>query len=113
MNEIKKKIKELIDLGKYEDYSKFNEHIEKQEKLFAELKVLAKKNKTLLGRILRFGVADGDAVYVITKVNKNSVSTQFIEYCDGYSDWHLGRGKGNLAIHQAKALVSFEDIFDN
>ena len=112
MKEIQDKIKELIALNADNDYEKFDERFNKQEKLFKELKSLAKKNKTLLGRILRFGVADGDAAYVITRVNKNSVSTQFIDYVDGYSDWHLGRGKGNLAIHQAEALVKFEDIFD-
>jgi hypothetical protein len=112
MKEIQDKIKELIALGECEDYDKFNEHMAKQENLFTELKVLAKKNKTLLGRVIGLGVADGEAKYVVTKVNKNSVSTQFIYYCDGYSDWSLGRGKGTMPIHKAEAFIKFEDIFD-
>ncbi len=105
------KINELIALGGYGDYENFSDHMEKQDKLFKELKVLAMMNGTLKGRILQMPAADGYAVYVITRVNKNSVSTQWIDFCDGYSDWNLGRAKGNMALHIAQSLVDFDDMW--
>ena len=108
------KIKELIDLGGYgEDYDNFDGHYKKQEKLFKELKVLAMMNDTLKGRMIGMRVGDGQAMYVITRVNKNTVSVKWIDYCDGYCDFHWGERGGTMDIRRAKGMVEFDDKFGN
>jgi hypothetical protein len=51
----------------------FDNIMKSQEKLIDELNVLAKANKTILGRTMRFPMADSYALYVVTKVNKKTV----------------------------------------
>ena len=112
MKEIKKKIAELVALNGMDDYSKFDERYKKQEKLFEELTALARKNKTLLGRILKYGVADGQAAYVISKVNQKTVRLQWIDYVDGYNAFGIHNIEINIPMKEAFALCNFDDFMD-
>ena len=113
MKEIKKKIQELLALNADNDYKNFEDRYNKQEKFFGELTALARKNKTLVGRILKFGVADGYAAYVILKENKKTVKVHWIDYVDGYCQWGLGDGESNILKSQAQASCNFEDYMDS
>lgn len=48
-----------------------------------ELKVLARKECTPLGRIIKFQMADSYAYYVISHLDKRNVVLNWIDYCDG------------------------------
>jgi len=96
MEEIKAKIKQLLLLSKTEpkegkDYfGNLTAKMQQQEKMWNELKVLAKANNTLLGRIMKFQHADSYAFYLITKVNKRTVRLDWINYCDAWVDNRCG-----------------------
>jgi len=115
MKEIQKKIKELVDLSNIasDNWDKIGEVMDKQEKLFEELTAMARKKNTLLGRIIKFGVADGEAVYVIDKVNKKTVRVNWIDYCDGYKQYGMYEGHSNMNINEAKGLIHFEDVMNS
>jgi hypothetical protein len=114
MNEIQSKIKELIALSnKPYDFDGIQDKMEKQDKLMNELTVLARKNKTLVGRNVRFNVADGDAVYVVIKENDKSVKVTWIDYCDGYVEMFLGQGTATMKMSMAKAYTNFEDTLES
>ena len=113
MKEIQKKIQELLALQKGEkDYDRFEEVWQAQEKLFIELTSLAREHNTLLGRIIKYGIADGEAAYVIVKVNQKTVKLQWIDYVDGYCQYGLGEGSSNIDITEAYAQCNFEDYMD-
>lgn len=44
----------------------------------------------VVGRVLTFGVADGSASYVITKIRKNDVVVEWVPIGDGYSSQAVG-----------------------
>jgi len=48
-----------------------------------------------VGRRLSFGVADGSADYIITKILKNVVHVEWIPMCDGYSSPAVGLSSDN------------------
>jgi len=53
----------------------------------------------VVGRALSFGVADGSANYIITKVRKNDVAVAFIPLMDGYQfSGVYDNGKGELCL---------------
>ena len=89
MIEIEKKIKEFIKLSNEATEAKNGDHwdqitekMDQQDKMMTELTTMAREKKTLLGRTMKFSVADGQAVYVITKVGPTSVKLTWIDYCD-------------------------------
>lgn len=98
METIRTKIEELLQISKEDligdkDFGKkFNVKMKQQEKLMDELEVLAKANKTILGRIIRFQMADSYAYYLITSVGKTSVQLKWINYCDAWVDDRCGYG---------------------
>lgn len=118
MEEIKNKIKELLQLNSLqrESHKAYREFIirkmKRQEALFNELKVLAKKNHTILGRIVKFPQADSYAVYVITKVNKHTVRLELVNFCDGLVDDRCGE-TCNANIDYINNLIRGYDILDN
>lgn len=44
----------------------------------------------VVGRVLTFGVADGCASYVVTKIRKNDVAVEFVPLGDGYRAQAVG-----------------------
>lgn len=96
MEEIKAKIKQLLLLSKTEPkrgkkyFENLKAKMQQQEKMWDELKVLAKANNTLLGRIIKFQHADSYAFYIVTKVNRKAVRLDWIDYCDGWVDSNCG-----------------------
>lgn len=117
MDEILIKINDLLELNKQEIKVGTNAHkdlilkMELQDRIMNELKVLARANKTLLGRIIKFPCADSYAVYVITKVNKKSVKIEWVDYCDGWQDDRAGV-TSILDINYAVKTVQGEDMLD-
>lgn len=112
MKNIKSKIADLKTISnKSADYGDggFDVKMSNQEKLFEELTSMARKEKTLLGRIIKFSAADSYAVYVIDKVNPKSVHLSWIDYCDGWSDRQFGQRGGNYSLADAVSFVKFED----
>ncbi len=110
MEEIRKKIQELLTLSKEETkgWDGLKAKMKSQDDLMNELKTLAKANKTLLGRIIRFPYADSHAVYVITKVNKKTVRIDWVDYCDGWQDDRCGVA-ANLDIRFATQRIHGAD----
>jgi len=65
-----------------------------------------------VGKILRFSVADGNALYFVTKVGKTSVSVRHIALWDQYSFAGIvqkGGGKGSINRRIAEQSVSWDD----
>lgn len=113
MIEIEKKMKELQAISK-ESTSGWDASIaktDKLDKLMKELTAMAREKKTLVGRQMKFQVADGHAVYLITKQSATSVKLVWIDYCDGYTDRHFGNRGGSMKINEAMAYMRFEDMF--
>ena len=114
METIKTKIQELLKFNdidifdsfqrKSDDPLHFDNIMKTQENLMEELKVLAKAEDTLLGRTMRFPMADSYALYVITKVNKTTVQLTWIKWCDAWQDDRLGY-TGSLPYDYASRQV--------
>lgn len=113
MEKIKQKIVELIRLSnkKFDDFGKGWDAIkaksDAQNALMDELRELAVANDTMLGRIIKFPVADGYAMYVITKVNKKTVRIVWIDYMDGWVDQRCGY-EAAMDINYAKQVTDGE-----
>jgi hypothetical protein len=119
METLKAKIKELLALNDVDvkhdfalrgttDPLYWENVMKRQDELMSEINELARKNCTILGREIKFQMADSYAVYVITKVNKKSVQVSWINWCDGWVDDRLGR-QGTLDINYAMQQVRRED----
>ena len=80
-----------------------------QDSLMVECEKLAKEKGTLLGRIIRFPMADSYAYYIITKVNKKTVKLNWINYCDGYMNKRIGE-EGLIDIQYALDDVRGQDM---
>lgn len=112
--ELKQKIDELLSLN--EEFSwdgdnaseRFDARMKRQETLIDELRELAIENNTLLGRQLKFQMADSHALYIVTKVFKNQVQVTWIDWCDGWQDDRIGY-QGNLPIDYVQQTVQGED----
>lgn len=112
---LKQKLDELVTVYNQEfDWSqddaskKFDERMKRQEELIDELRQLAIENNTLIGRQVKFQMADSYAVYVVTKVFKNQVQVTWIDWCDGWVDDRLGY-QGNLPLDYVQQVVQGED----
>ena len=122
MEAIKTKIKELLKVSaedlmtdeiiKSGTFGKlFDAKMERQEELMNELKTLAKAKKTLLGRTVQFPMADSYALYLITSVNKTTVTIEWLNWCDGWVDDRAGY-KSNLSLKYAEQTVYGRDRLD-
>jgi len=95
----------------WSQYEKATARFEKQNDLMEKLDKLARKNKTLLGRQLRYQVADGRAIYVIDKVTATSVHVFWLDYGDQWSIRGLGQRGGNVKLAEAQSKIEFQDMF--
>ena len=117
MKELKLKIEEFLkysntpaDFEKngWDDISvKMNE----QKRLIEELKVLARAQKTYLGRIIEFPCADSSAMYIITKVNKRTVQLTWVDYCDAWVDDRCGK-LCNIDYRYASNYIKDKDYME-
>ena len=106
------KIAELLRLQEKDapvGWDNFSEHMKKQEKLMDELTEFARKHKTLIGRTMKFQVADSYALYLITHVNKSSVQVAWIDWCDGWTDEMIEAYGRTIPLAFAKQKVYRED----
>lgn len=113
------KLNRLVAINKIEPEYKFGSNdpnsldniMKRQEKLIDELKTLAKQHNTILGRTIKFPMADSYALYVITKVNKNTVQVTWLKYCDAWVDDRLGY-RGSLSFDYASRDVRGQDALE-
>jgi len=121
MEEIKKKIQELLKVSaenfdhllgvKGGNWSgKFDDKMERQNKLMEELGALARANKTYLGRTYRFPMADSYALYLVTKINKTTAQLTWLDWCDAWQDDRIG-AQGNLPLSYIKRQFDFDDMW--
>lgn len=82
--------------------------IERQDAMIDELEKMAKPEKTLLGRIVKFPMADSYAMYVITKVNAKTVRITWLDYSDAWVDDRVGK-EANLDRTYAEQQVFGQD----
>ena len=116
MKELKAKIQELLALNDVElvynfgsdDPNSIDKIMKRQEKLQEEIDELAKANDTILGRQIKFPMADSYAYYVITKVNKRTVEITWVKYCDAWQDSRAGYCS-NLNFDYANQQVRGQD----
>ena len=98
MEKLKGKIKELLAYNDIEpEYSygsdsqnSLDKIMKRQEAIQNEIDALAKDNDTILGRQIKFQMADSYAYYIITKVNKKTVEITWVKYCDAWQDDRAG-----------------------
>jgi len=116
MKELKTKIQELLAFNEVEPVYDFEskdpnslfEIMKRQEQLQEEIDALAKANNTILGRQIKFPMADSYAYYVITKVNKRTVEITWVKYCDAWQDRRAGYC-ANMNIDYVTAEVKGQD----
>jgi hypothetical protein len=100
MKRIKQLIAELLKISSVECESNFDsihEKMDKQDEIILELNNLAKENNTIVGRVIKFQMADSYAIHLITKVTTKTATLEWIDYCDGWCDERLGE-VGELPI---------------
>jgi hypothetical protein len=114
MKEIRLKIQELMSLSRKptNGWHEIEAKIQAQDALIEELKTLARLNKTLIGRTLKFPMADSYALYIITAMLTTNVHLEWIDYCDGWQDGRLGKA-GNVDLNYASAMTDFENYMDS
>ena len=116
METINAKIKELLAFNEIEPVYTFGSKsensldniIKRQEAIIAELIPLCRAQKTLLGRTIRFPMADSYALYLVTKVNAKTVQLTWLDYCDAWQDDRLG-AQGTLSREYVQRQKDFDD----
>ena len=117
MENLKLKVKELLEvsapnlIGEKDFCMKFDAKMERQEELMDELDILAKAQKTILGRTVRFPMADSYALYLVTKVNKTTVELTWLDWCDAWQDDRLG-AQGTISRVYAEKHIYGRDAMD-
>jgi hypothetical protein len=94
MELIRAKIAELLVVSNTTtdlDCKQLQEKMKRQNQIIDELKALAKVDKTYVGRIVQFPVADSYALYVVTDVKSKIAEIHWIDYCDGWIDDRCGK----------------------
>ncbi|HOS16670.1 MAG TPA: hypothetical protein PKX15_06660 [Bacteroidales bacterium] len=78
-----------IENGYFENWEAWNKL---QKEIIQEMEAIDKEagDKLAVGRYLSFGVADGGAYYIITKIRKNDVIVEWIPIYDGYWSQAVG-----------------------
>lgn len=122
METLKAKIKELLSYNDVEPVYDFAQRgknalsldniMERQEELQKEIDELAKANDTILGRQIRFPMADSYAYYIVTKVNQKTVEITWVKYCDAWQDDRAGYCS-NLDREYAEKFVKGQDSLRN
>ena len=106
---------------KMQDFSQKTDFVQWQKdenEMYAELDAINKSAGPGLtvGRFLTFGVADGSASYIITKVRKNDVVVEWIPLCDGYCSDAVGlsRDKTQYVVnrHTAESHCKWDETLD-
>ena len=113
---LKGKIKELLAYNDIEpEYSwgsdsqnSIDKIMKRQEAIQGEIDNLARELGTLMGRQIKFPVADSYAYYVITKVTTTQVQITWVRYCDAWQDDRTGY-QGMLNRDYAAQKVKGED----
>ena len=80
----------------------------RQDEMISEIRTLAMEQNTMLGRTIKFQMADSYALYVVTYVKKNIAVVQWLDYMDGWQDDRLGI-KGTLPLSYVKERIQWED----
>jgi hypothetical protein len=118
METIKAKVKELLEvskpnlIGEKDFCEKFDAKMKRQNDLMAELIPLCRAQKTLLGRTVRFPMADSYALYLVTKVNPTTVELTWLDYSDAWVDDRLGY-KGTISKDYVQKQKDFDDYMDD
>lgn len=102
---------EAVRIDSMNAWKAYKQKSEALDALMDDMKQQARKEKTLLGRMIKFPCADGYAMYVITKVNKATVKIVWVDYSDGYVDDRCGYG-AMLDIAYAKSKIKGEDVLE-
>jgi len=115
---LKAKLKELLAMNDIEPVYDFAQRdtapdslpniMKRQEALQEEIDCLARELDTLMGRQIKFPMADSYAYYVITKVNKKTVEITWVKYCDAWQDQRAGYCS-NLNFDYANQQVRGQD----
>ena len=116
METIYKKVNELLAFNGVEPVYTFGSKaknsldniMKRQEQLIAELIPLCRTQNTLLGRTVRFPMADSYALYVVTKINKKTVQLTWLKYCDAWVDDRLGY-QGTISREYVEKQKRFDD----
>ena len=109
MIKLQEKLQEFLKFSnESDDNFDIIEKMEKQDNMIEELKSIARSNKTLLGRTIKFPMADSYALYIITKVNAKSVILDWVNYCDAWVDERLGH-QGSVPFQFVKEKCDWED----
>lgn len=114
METINQKINELLQVSKEDligdkDFGKkFDVKMNRQNELMEELIILARANNTLLGRTVRFPMADSFALYLITSVGKKTVQLKWLNWCDAWVDDRCGYAC-RISIDYVSKQIKFDD----
>jgi len=120
METIRLKIQELLQvssvdlIGDKDFCTKFDAKMNRQNELMDELETLAKEKKTILGRTLRFPMADSYALYLITSVGKTQVQLKWLNWCDAWVDDRCGyacRMSLKYASEQVRRVDALNELF--
>lgn len=98
MEKIYAKINELLAFNNVEPIytfgskaeNSFDNIMKRQNELMDELEVLAKAEKTLIGRTIQFPMADSYALYLITGCSAKTVQLKWLKWCDAWVDDRCG-----------------------
>jgi hypothetical protein len=90
------------------DYLDYVQNIE--HNIMAEMLIISEKiletNELAPGYMFGISVADGSAMYKVTKVNKKSVIVEHRSFGDGYRDQRIGLG-GSLSMKDFRQISRF------
>lgn len=116
MEDLKNKIAIFLAYSNKEEakfgWEDFSARMKKQEQMLGELRQLARKYNTLLGREVRFQMADSYALYIIIEVRKRTVVLAWVNYCDAWVDPRTGyHGTVNLAFAQKQ--IAWDDAMQD
>ena len=112
------KVQELLKIsapdliGDKDFLQKFDAKYKRQNDLIAELIPMARQHKTLLGRTVRFPMADSYALYLVTKVNPKTVELTWLNWCDAWVDDRLGY-KGTIDRAYVQRQKDFDDLWSD
>ena len=93
----------MAGIGKLNGWDAFNASQTAIEKELNDIDKEAGEG-LVVGRSLSFGVADGSATYIVTKVRKNDVVVAYVPLMDGYQFQGVYQNsKGELCLPRAVA----------
>lgn len=119
---LKGKIKELLAYNDIEpEYSygsqsqnSLDRIMKRQDAIQGEINNLARELDTLMGRQIKFQMADSYAYYVITKVTTTQVQITWVRYCDAWVDDRAGYQSmlnRDYAAQQVKGEDTLAELF--